>query len=506
MTGGLIQIVSYGSEDLFLTGSPQITFFKILYRRYSNFAIESIKQDFINLNFDEELNVNVEKIGDLMSKIYLEIDIPKVDLKKEKEEEEFIKIKEEFIKIKEYFNTVSKYLSDNIDIIKNLYPLLQVQNISIDEIRKTVKNNNFNQLKKYIEENDIGFNSFHLIQELNTFDINKLLSFQNKEKLLVIIKNLYPLIKNFYMKFFNLYLYKKQIYNSIQRYNFSWFKNLGHAIIEYFDIKIGNQIIDKQTGDWLTLYSYLFIEPTHIPNYNKMIGNIDKLTIYDDTIKNSYKLIIPLQFWFCRNLGLALPLIALKYHDIIIDIKLKNLKDVSNYETEPELNIINATLYIDYIYLDVDERKRFAQNIHEYLIETIQFSSFSFFNNEIMAKIDFINPIKFITWFIEPDHTILNQYLSINNQYITDPNFNSLYFNYYQPYLYFKNIPPQGINVYSFSLNPTEHQPSGTLNLSIIKDFSLTIELKEEKEYTLKIYAMNYNILRIAGGMAGLAF
>lgn len=500
MTGGLIQIVSYGSEDLFLTGSPQITFFKILYRRYSNFAIESIKQDFNNLNFDEELNVNVEKIGDLMSKIYLEIDIPKVDFKKDNSQS-----LEEYNKIKEYFNTVSKYLSDNIDIIKKLYPLLQVQNISMDEIRNSVGNNHFDQLKKYIEENYIGLNPFHLIQELNTFDINKLL-YQNKENLFHIISNLYPLIKNFYMKIYNLYHNKKQSFNETQRYKFAWFEKLGHAIIEYFDIKIGNQIIDKQTGDWLTLYSYLFIEPSHIPNYNKMIGNIDELTVYDDKIKNSYKLIIPLQFWFCRNLGLALPLIALRYHDIIIDIKLKKLKEVSYFEKDHDLQILNATLYIDYIYLDVDERKRFAQNTHEYLIETTQFLSFSFFNNEIMAKIDFINPIKFITWFIEPDHTIINQYLSINNQNITDPNFNHLYFNYYQPYLYFKNIPPQGINVYSFSLNPTEHQPSGTLNLSIIKDFSLTIELKEEKNYILKIYAMNYNILRIAGGMAGLAF
>nr|URM62261.1 capsid [Mimivirus sp.] len=112
----------------------------------------------------------------------------------------------------------------------------------------------------------------------------------------------------------------------------------------------------------MIIFNKLFIHDHHIDNYNKMIGNVKELTVFDDSIKNSYKLIIPLQFWFCRHTGLSLPLIALRYSDVIITIKLKDLSKVCYYQDDPALsnmstvqsqyniNIVNAKLYVDYVF------------------------------------------------------------------------------------------------------------------------------------------------------------
>src|SRR5438105_1372479 len=83
MSGGMVQIAVYGSQDIYLTGTPQITFFKIVYRRYTNFSIEAIPQQFIGLiNFGQEMSSVIEKVGDLMHKTYLEIDLPAINLQK----------------------------------------------------------------------------------------------------------------------------------------------------------------------------------------------------------------------------------------------------------------------------------------------------------------------------------------------------------------------------------------------------------------------------------------
>jgi hypothetical protein len=81
MTGGLIQIVAYGTADVFLTGMPQITFFKLVYRRYTNFAIENIEQTFSGTkNFGNTLSCTLDKVGDLINKMYLKVVLPNVSL------------------------------------------------------------------------------------------------------------------------------------------------------------------------------------------------------------------------------------------------------------------------------------------------------------------------------------------------------------------------------------------------------------------------------------------
>ncbi|XWV25136.1 capsid protein [Tupanvirus deep ocean] len=602
MAGGLVQLATYGTQDVFLTGNPQITFFKIVYRRHTNFSMESIQQHFIGVsNFGQEMTSVIEKLGDLMNRVYLEIEIPKVDLVKNFSNWENTKenAKQQLEKIEKFYQSTYNYISANTDIAKKLDILLNTNNISIDDIAKTLNDQYFtnnlsnkkNQLIEYItNNNDLesfkGFenvNRSDLVQQVNQIDIQILsnsvihnidkhykISVEEAASLKrqfiknIINKKLYKAMYDFYIKIYNAYFTAQKKYQSFletsytERYKFAWVEELGHAIIDYVEIKIGNQTIDKHSGDWLILFNKIFLQEYQIENYYKMIGNITELTIFDDSVKNSYKLIIPFQFWFCRNTGLALPLVSLRYHDIMFTIKLKDLSklcyvednpslmDLPNIQSQYNINIVDAKLYVDYVYLDTDERRRFAQSSHEYLIETVQYNEF----NDIQSKqynahMNFSHPTKFIIWYAQPNfyrenptgrnkcqwnnfgvypdktgYTMESAYLRLNSYNRTDPDAEIKFYNYVHPYLYFAHSPTDGFNVYSFAIKPMEHQPSSTINLSRIDDFGLVLIFTDEFMDLVRnsniddieigiyvgVYVMTYNILRIMSGMAGVAF
>ncbi|BCS83103.1 putative capsid protein 2 [Cotonvirus japonicus] len=600
MAGGLIQLAVYGSQDIFLTGTPQVTFFKMVYRRNTNFAIESIAQHFIgDINFGQEIMCVVDKLGDLMSRVNLEIDIPKVNLVKNSSLWTINKkqAKNEYEIMTKFYGYVYAYISMNIDIARKLHTLLKTNNIPLNDITNIMLDENFTKrltnaqhdLETYVlHSNELNLisefseNNFITAQLLNNFNIMKIyFSIVNNENnetnttsndnLDTIIKrkifntitnDLYPRMYDFYLKVYDVYLARQEKYMSfvngtnVERYKFAWVEELGHAIIDFIDIKIGNQIIDKHTGDWLILFSKLFVSKYQMENYNKMIGNITSLTIFDDKIKNSYKLIIPFQFWFCRNTGLSLPLISLRYHNVIFTIKLKNLSQICYVENDVNLlsmehiqsayniNLVDAKLYIDYIFLDTEERTRFAQSTHEYLIEVVQYETFDdIVGDKYNAHLSFSHPTKFIIWYVQPRHyrenptghnkcqwnnfgtrpdksgyTMITTNLRLNLYDRTDSNLPPEYYNYVQPYWYFNNDPTDGFCVYSFAIKPTLHQPSSTLNLSRIDDFGIIMNFTPEFKTALKnsygidetahlgTYVMSYNILRFIGGMAGTAF
>ena len=278
--------------------------------------------------------------------------------------------------------------------------------------------------------------------------------------------------------------------------------------------------------------------------YKKMVGANDKLK----SLTNA-NLYIPLEFWFCRNVGLALPLIALQYHEVKINI-LFETKDNCLGNTGELLDLTSTTLWVDYIFLDTDERRRFAQLSHEYLIEQLQFTGTESINDSatsIKPKLSFNHPCKELVWFCASSHSATKA--TINNNWVnystgtngyaagnselfketsaitsTNPiktaklvlNGNDRfsarpgsYFNLIQPFQHHENIPSNsGINVYSFALKPEEHQPSGTLNMSRIDTAVLNLDVTSSMtgSKNLHVYAVNYNVLRILSGMGGLAY
>lgn len=286
MAGGLMQLVAYGAQDVYLTGNPQITFFKVVYRRHTNFAMESVEQTFSGSpDFGKRVTATISRNGDLISRIYLQVTLPDV------------------------------------------------------------------------------------------------------------------------------------VCPCSSSMSFRWVNYVGHCLIKYVTVDIGGQQIDKQYGDWLTIWNELTQQPGLQVGYDNMVGNTVHLTGSALSKAEATTLYIPLQFWFCRNPGLALPLIALQYHEVRINLELRNKQDcyVSCVDNCGEASsgsccdqlfcvpsLQSATLFIDYIYLDTDERRRFAQSSHEYLIEQLQFTGDeSTVNTNVKVKLNFNHPVKEIIWVVQ---------------------------------------------------------------------------------------------------------
>lgn len=316
---------------------------------------------------------------------------------------------------------------------------------------------------------------------------------------------------------------------------FAWTEEVGHFLIKTVEVEIGGQRIDKHYGTWLSVWSSLTTTKGHEDGYNSMIGNVSALTtavgVSAPGATSAYQLYIPLQFWFCRHTGLALPLIALQYHEVKFSIEFETFANLKNVDapdniTSPSLG--DTSLWIDYIYLDTDERRRFAQISHEYLIEQLQFTgdeSLSGTNNKI--KLNFNHPVKELVWVVQNDNRVTNNFTdnddkdataAVNPTSVAKLQLNGhdrfserlgRYFNEVQPYQHHENIPSTGINVYSFALKPEEQQPSGSANMSRIDNATLQLTLTAAANASnpiVKIYATNYNVLRIMSGMGGLAY
>ncbi|NDB56612.1 hypothetical protein EB169_12405, partial [archaeon] len=319
----------------------------------------------------------------------------------------------------------------------------------------------------------------------------------------------------------------------------------GLRLIDYVELEIGGQKIDKQYSHWMYIWNELSLPKGKQDGYKNMVGGTGN-DISDRT------LYIPLEFWFCRNVGLALPLIALQYHEVKVNIQLETGMKCSNNGTAISSDELKSvSLWVDYIFLDTDERRRFAQLSHEYLIEQLQFTGSE--NLAIAAstntktKLSFNHPCKELYWFVTNEDSaaakantnwfnysrklanaagnVEDKFIASNGEVSSNNPITSAklvlngndrfserpgsYFNLIQPYQHHENIPKNaGINVYSFALKPEEHQPSGSLNMSRIDTATLNITANTAglAATKLNVYAVNYNVLRILSGMGGLAY
>ena len=280
MAGGLMQLVAYGAQDVYLTGNPQITLFKVVYRRHTNFSMECIELPIDVARPSGTTTIQILRNGDLATKSYLKIILP------------------------------------------DLNPT----------------NNNWGG-------------------------------------------------------------------------TVAWVKRLGHAIVKSAEITIGGSLIDKQWGQWLDIWYELTHTLDQERGYKNMIGDIPELTTLQTTIPaNGLNLFVPFQFWFCTNYGLALPLIALQYHEIRLNIDFQDMANLIVYtkgtsNAAPTFGALtfNAAILVDYIYLDSEERRRFAQVGHEYLIEQLQYNGNNLQNVQLgstnqQTTLNFNHPCKELIW------------------------------------------------------------------------------------------------------------
>lgn len=539
MSGCIIQLVAYGIEDLYLSSDPQITFFKLIYRRYTNFAIESVVQNFSSsINFGESATCVLSRVGDLVGKIFLYIELP-----------------------------------------------------AIPKINGNTSND-------------------HL--------------------------------------------------------KLAWVNNIGYAIIGDILLNIGGKIITRNYGEWLYIWSLVSGKQDNARN--KMIGNIPSMYTFSDN-KEGYKLYVPLEFWFCRNNGLALPIIALAYSDVKLIVTFRKfnncfrigptnsieiMEDIAPFEpgdyieqtingitvqgyvieydfitkklyyikiyppTSPrkkfesfqddqyenytdfararkshnnipnknidyvklsipfriynsltgyyctpmpnkaenieninlfyEPKIVKSFLYVDYIYLDNSERNNFIKNNLEYLIEQVQFNEIIGINSpNVKQKLSLNHPCKAHYWVIQLDSMVRPGSINdIFNYTMSHESYNSYnendniyehiyygesilkeaklelnghdrfgeksweYFNFLEPYISHTRGPKIGINVYSPSLYPEDIQPSSTINMSRIDTIYMIMRLNYliniYNTARIRSYTINYNILRIIFGTGGIVF
>jgi len=438
MGGGLMQLVAYGAQDIYLTGNPQMTFFKVVYRRHTNFSMECIQQTFKGKPAaSSRVVATISRNGDLVHDC--------------------------FIKVPSHTIT---------------------------------SGTNFTSSGKAFNE--------------------------------------------------------------------------GHNIFDYIEIEIGGQLIDKHYGHWMEAHAELTEKSAHNTGQSSagqcaagfhpaplqpqlgfgMRPSNFQLTAFagGSIVDSDYDawgtsnagtqdqypdFFVPLRFWFCRHVGLSLPLIALQYHEVNINIKFS--------KAAAEAAAKDPSLWCNYIYLDTDERRRFAQVSHEYLIEQVQLQEFTADANGDTLNLNFNHPVKELVWastgesifstinysWGSPGVGLFTSFADVATAVPNDATWqlklngherfqkqSLTYFTRYQPYKYHtsmcKSIP--GINghdtigVYSFALKPEEHQPSGTCNFSRIDNAQLIYSSMAAKCKALFVYAVNYNVLRIMSGMGGLAY
>ena len=413
--GGLLQLVAMGKQDIFLTGNPQLTWFKMVYRRYTNFAVESQAMFFDgDPDFGKRLSCLVPRRGDLLGPMVLEVTLPALTL------------------------------TDGTPV--------------------------------------------------------------------------------------------------------SYVNAIGHALINEITLEIGEQEIDTQTGEWMELWSNMTTTSQQRNGFNDMIGKVDDYMTPQNF--GPIKLYIPLRFWFCKNPGQYLPLLALQYHPIRINILLNPLQSLfstpalvtnSNTLSVNPVKITDLRLYGDYVYLDVEERRRFVSNTHEYLIEQVQYTpqiSIPIGATSSTVRLEFNHPIKELLWFLQRNQMITYHepfnYSStsiyetgVRKDLMSDAILqldgydrfdrrDAGYFRLVQPY-YHHTVVPNNLFIYNycFALRPEELQPSGSLNASRIDSFVLQMNIVSDStngstpprgNTYVRVYATNHNVLRIINGFGGLLF
>lgn len=413
MAGAILQLAAYGAQDICLTGNPEITFFKMIYRRHTNFSIETLRENFQGSSgFGQRISIILPRKGDLVSNLFLRIELPALP-------------------------------------------------------------------------------------------------------------------------------------QDIKR---SWTNSIGHVIIKDVEIEIGGQQINKITGEWLEIYAELTETEERRKGFYEMIGKIPSgiSTINSKSHQGKMLLYVPLRFWFCKHIGSALPLIALQHHEVRLHINLRKFEEcyISSDQNDRILNMFQpcVSLLVDYIYLDTLERYKFAQHPHSYLIEQLQYKESNSLPRRAAAaniSLEFNHPIKEIVWIVQrsdvgernvsdeiygndwfnfslalgdPEEvidTFFQAKLVINNEDRIQK-FNAKYFRLVQNYERHTRVPNNYIYTYSFALLPEEHQPTGQANFSRFDSVFLLLTFKNEhfvSDYrNIRAYAVNYNVLKILSGQAGLQY
>ena len=370
MTGGLIQLVTTGRQDSYLTDTPQITFFKKIYRRYTIFAIEmiSIYTD-QQAEFNNKVSFKLNNVSDLISKCYIEIQIPPLSFTESStitnlKQNDLSNIAKNISKWQSIYKNLNSFCSIEMLLYQLLIQLLQSININLNVLKQNVTRFN-SKYKKNKDELinlifDDVYNQINLtgyILQLNYSIVQDDSTFYDPT-IHIKVSDLKKIIQSYYdnmitnLKYYqsNIQFYQNQ-YNSLnnKNVNFAWIDNLAHYFFTEFEVEIGGKSIESYSADQSYIYQMHHLKEEYKDNYNKMIGINDKINIFDNKTKLGKTLILPLNFWFCKDIGCAIPAVAMSNSSININLKLNNLKNLlyfQDYEQE-YYNFLNIQVPYD---------------------------------------------------------------------------------------------------------------------------------------------------------------
>ncbi len=389
-------MVTSGKQDIHLTINPEITFFKKVYKKYSNFSMELNEITSIQSPNYNNIISFIINYGDALYRCYLEIELPSIAFTdKYITNSEYIKKKnidknynnELYIASKIEYDNLKNYIDIQIEIYRNLYSLLQTDNISIIELHNLVSSFlNKSNIDQYINkiDNDI-YNKINISGYI--LSINEITSSNTILNTLEIMYN--SMI--YYLKLINK---KKNNYlekiNDIDNGNIKWnyTKYLGHQFFQYFSLEIGGQEIQKYSNDVLHIHQMHNIKEEYMANYNKLIGNTDDLYTYNKNTKGNKKILVPLIFWFNKDPGGCLPLVSLQYSTVVINTKINNIIDLicfQDYESDyiELLEIVQS--YTKQNNIKIDEQLIYK----EYTINNDTITYHCLYINDILLKYKF---------------------------------------------------------------------------------------------------------------------
>ena len=558
MPGGLIQIVAYGAQDLFLTGIPEITYFKYIYKRYTNFAMEFIELQFNgDKNFGEEISCEIPKDGDLLRDTVIKIVLPSVKLEKTTVDTSLLSTAQS-----DMSNADTIYINFN-NFIKYIYESIKIANIGLTNTNETFTNikesisSYLNSQKNYLLLKNKVSSAIKNMFDIETHNVTisgKSINETDKKTLLNTLVNSYlSLSESISNNLMSDYVNKKNVYDKaiLNNYNFAWIDDLGWNIISQAEINIGGITIDRQYSSWLFLWNQLFESTFKKKDMEKLHSKSSISYTYDKNNKPIFTIYVPLKFFFNRDYGLSLPLISVRHQAIILKVKLEKLTNLiyTDYTDNNIIDLIklnNITLLVNYVFLDQDERIKFAQANHEYLIEQVNYYEYTKSKiDELNIELNVSHPVKYYAWTVQKksdittynlhnnyesnltydiidnkpvlttykDNPVKSAALELNGVERT-PFYEGNYYNYITSYELNLNTPIDGINFYSFSLLPKDVQPSGTCNFSRLNRKNLKINLDSTflnrltstDTILIKFIYVNYNILKFNKGQTSLVF
>ena len=351
MTGGLLQIVTSGKQDIYLTINPEITFFKKVYRRYTNFALELREIPSEQPSEFNSITSFILNNGDALHRCYLEIELPNYVFSdkfitsseyKTKKSTDIANINQRISLWQDYYNNLKGYVDVEIKLYRNLYNYLQTENISINTLKDEVsKFNILNKTEKDFYKNKVEQSVFLLIDISGYINsITKLITnnatynttyYISRNDILIQINLMYASMIE-YLNFYNnkVSFYSKQLTEKSKdtQINFNFAEHLGHNFFDYFNVEMGGIEIEKYSNDILHINQMHAIKQESMDNYLEMIGHTPDLLTFDNNIKGNKKLIVPLIFWFNKDAGSSLPLVSMQYTSVIINAKITDIKNI----------------------------------------------------------------------------------------------------------------------------------------------------------------------------------